>query len=90
MFNSSVEYGIFPAKYKELTSVCVHKRDNKADKINYRQIVCIEPLAGAMEAIINQQLLKFLLDNELIPKYQYGFIKGNDVGTIACLKDDIG
>ena len=42
-----------------------------------------------MESIINKQLLKFLIENTIIPPEQYAFIPGIDVGTVACLKTAI-
>ena len=42
-----------------------------------------------MESIINKQLLKFLIENKIIPPEQFAFITGVDVGTVACLKTAI-
>ena len=52
--------------------------------------MCIEPLSSAMETIINNQILNYLMENGLIPEQQYGFVPGKDAGTIACLKDAVG
>ena len=42
-----------------------------------------------MESIVNQQILKYMIENEIIPKQQFAFITGEDVGTIGCLKSAI-
>ena len=89
LFNTSIETETFPDLYKELSAVCIHKRGSKQDKFNYRQIVNIDPISSAIEAVINKQLLEYLVENQFIPNQQYGFKPGKDVGTYACLKDAI-
>ena len=89
VFNESVKQCYFPNAFKELSSVCVHKRNSKDDKANYRQIVSIEAISSCMESIINKQLLKFLIENTIIPPEQYAFIPGIDVGTVAFIKTAI-
>ena len=79
-----------PKIFKDLTSACVHKRKSKEDKTNYSQIILIDPISSAIESIVNSQILDYLMENSLIPDQQYGFVPGEDAGTIACLKDAIG
>ena len=64
--------------------MCIHKRDSKEDNTNYRQIFSIEALSSCMESIMNQQILKYMLENEIIPNQQFAFITGEGVGTIGC------
>lgn len=63
--NTSIRLATFPKAFKELLAVCVHKRDNKQNKENYRLISSIDPISTAFESTVNSQILNYLIENEL-------------------------
>ena len=55
----------------------IHKKGSKLDPDNYRAISLLCCLGKFFSAILNQRLLKFVLDNNIISKEQLGFMPGN-------------
>lgn len=66
--NVSVDTETFPNAFKEFSVVVIHKRDSKEDKANYRQFCMIDPLSSAIEGIVNEHLLDYLIKNKYIPE----------------------
>ena len=57
--------------------VPVHKKGSKTDPDNYRGIALASCLSKFFAAVLNQRLLKFVLEKGVISKNQLGFMPGN-------------
>ena len=55
----------------------IHKKGSKLDPDNYRGISLLPCLSKLFSAILNQRLLKFTIENEILSQEQLGFIPGN-------------
>ena len=55
----------------------IHKKGPKVDPDNYRGISLMSCLAKFFLAILNQRLLKFVIENNILSKSQLGFLPGN-------------
>lgn len=70
-----------PSQWKISIIVPVLKDDNSYDISNYRPISITCVASRIMEKIIYKKLLEYFLENNLINKYQYGFIPGKSITT---------
>ena len=68
-----------PSKsYKSTINVQpVFKKGCTNDPSNYRPISLTSTCCRAMERIVNNHLLNYLLENQLITRHQHGFIRKN-------------
>ena len=55
----------------------VFKKGCTNDPSNYRPISLTSTCCKAMERIVNNHLLNYLLENQLITRHQHGFIRKN-------------
>jgi hypothetical protein len=55
----------------------IHKKGSKMDPSNYRGISLLCCLSKFFTAILNQRLLKYVLQKQILSKEQLGFIPGN-------------
>ena len=69
----SLNYGIFPSKMKIAKVTPVFKTGNRTDPNNYRPISVLPVLSKIIEKFINNKLIKFLLNENLLSASQYGF-----------------
>lgn len=81
--------GCLPSAWKYALVTPVHKKGPTSDPNNFRPVSLTATCCRAMERIINNQLLSYLLDRRLITKQQHGFIKRKSVSTnlLECLED---
>ena len=76
IFNLNLEGGTFPEILKESITTPIHKSDDKKLCDNYRPISLTSNIAKILEKCIKSRLVKFLENNSLISKNQYGFRAG--------------
>ena len=82
--NETLSMGYFPDFYKRGLITFLGKQGKTlTDAQNYRPISLLEIPGKIVEKIIQNRLLKFLWDNNLVNPNQYGFTKGR--GTQTCL-----
>jgi hypothetical protein len=67
----------------------IFKKGDKFDAANYRPVSLTSLVVKAMESIIYDQVVRFLLDCDLIPLQQHGFLPGKSIQSnlLACLAD---
>ena len=82
LFSRCFSSGIFPTQWKIASVTPVHKKDSKADPSKYRPISLLSIISKVMEAVVNQQLQKFLLKNNLISHRQFGFRPGHSTADL--------
>ena len=54
----------------------IYGRNDKKDPENYRPVSLTSILCKIMESIIKDHILKYLKDNNILSKKQYGFLPG--------------
>ena len=74
LFANSLFTGIFPEKWTCASLTFLPKEGNKTNPTNWRPISQTNLFLKMLEKIVHASLLKYLLDNNLISKYQFGFL----------------
>ena len=89
IFSISFVDGCLPETWKYAIVTPVHKKGPTSDPNNFRPISLTATCCRVMERIINDTLLRYLLDRHLISKQQHGFIRRKSVCTnlLECLED---
>ena len=89
IFGISFLDGCLPTSWKFAIVTPVHKKGPTRDPNNFRPISLTATCCRVMERIINNTLLRYLLDHHLISKQQHGFIQRRSVSTnlLDCLED---
>ena len=77
LFNCSISDGVFPDTWKEATiAPCLKDGKDAAQPGSYRPIALLSCTAKVLERLVYDQLVQFCLDNEILPKEQFGFLQG--------------
>ena len=77
VMNSLLREGIGAISWLVSLLVPIHKKGPTDDPDNYRGIALISCLAKFFYAILNNRLLAFCLENEILSPSQLGFLAGN-------------
>ena len=75
LINQMFSRSEYPKRLKETIVLPIHKKDSPLCKTNYRPISITNSLDKVVEKIIQDQMLEFLENENLLDKYQYGFKK---------------
>jgi len=75
LFNKGLKLQQIPAIWKTANITPIFKKGNRSDPVNYRPISLTSVLCKMFEHIITSNLAKFLEDNHLFNKDQFGFRK---------------
>ena len=67
----------FPNVWKKARIMPIFKKGDKHDPSNYRPIALLTSVGKIFERIIHKNLHNFMIDNNLIYKYQAGFLPNN-------------
>lgn len=81
LMRSSLEQGKLPNIWKEAIIIPIHKKGDKLDANNYRQISLTSIPCKCMEKIIAKELTEFLLANNILKNNQHGFLPGRSTVT---------
>jgi hypothetical protein len=76
IFNRSLLTGLIPDKLKVARTCPIFKSDEREYLTNYRPISCLPVISKIMEKLVYKRLSKFLNENNLLYKHQYGFQSG--------------
>ena len=74
IFNRSIIEGKFPSVWKTAHVTPIHKKDEKHKITNYRPISLLSCVGKVMEVCVQQHILNYLQQNELITANQSGFL----------------
>lgn len=87
LFEASFNEGKLPQAWLDASVTPIFKKGDKFKAENYRPISIVPIVAKIAERIILDKMLPFLLDNNIIPSQQHGFISGRSVLTnlLSCL-----
>ena len=75
IFNSVLTTGIFPKSWASGYIIPIHKKGSKTDPENYRGITILSHLGKLFTSLCNNRLVKYLEDNNILPREQAGFRK---------------
>lgn len=90
LFNFSLSTSKFPESWKKSYVVPVPKKRDPTQYSDYRPISILPALSKALERCVYNQILKYVVDNNFIDKFQTAFREGmNTQTTITRLLDDI-
>ena len=70
---STISTGLIPAKWKDARVTATFKSGARKDVNNYQAISVLSLVSKIMESAIQEQLLAFLTQHDLLPIYQSGF-----------------
>lgn len=73
IINSSIDTGIVPLKMKSARVTPIFKKGDKKDCRNYRPISILPIFSKILEKIINNQILNYLEEFNLLNSNQFGF-----------------
>ena len=76
IWRKSMDSGEIPHKFLQQTIIPIFKKNSKAKAENYRPVSLTSHLVKVFERVIRMKLVKFIDDNKLIAKEQYGFQAG--------------
>ena len=74
LMNRSFSEGIFPDTWKLANVIPIFKKGDKSQPSNYRPVALLSCIGKLQERIVFKNLYNFLLDNNLLYKYQSSFL----------------
>ena len=77
LFNRSLQEKQYPKPWKKNNVVPLFKKGDKADSSNYRPVSLSSPIGKVMELVVFKNLYNHLQSNNLLHKYQSGFVPGH-------------
>ena len=82
LFDLCYSHGVFPSQWKTASVTPIHKRDSKSDPTMYRPISLLSNISKIMEGVVQKQLQRHLLSNNLISNRQFGFRPGHSTADL--------
>ena len=76
IYEESLKTGCLPPDWKKTNITPIHKSGKKNNASNYRPINLCSVPAKLMEGLVKDEVLRHLIDNELILSSQHGFLPG--------------
>ena len=89
VFNLSLGQGTVPEALKAARVVPVFKKGDRKDVSNYRPISILPCFSKILEKLMFTRLHKFLIDNNCIYDYQFGFLPGRSTSHALIHFSDI-
>ena len=74
LFNRSISEGVFPNLWKLDNVIPIYKKGAKSSVTNYRPVSLLSCCGKLLERIIFKHIDNFFLENNLLYKYQSGFL----------------
>ena len=81
IFRASLESGEVPEDWRTANVVPIYKKGPKAAAGNYRPVSLTSVCCKVMESILRDQMMGFLMRNNLIKDSQHGFMQGKSCCT---------
>ena len=83
IYNASYDLRIFPTSLKRSKVVPVYKSGTKNIAGNYRPISILSPFSKIFEKLIYVRLEKFLVKNDILSPYQFGFRRNHSTSLAS-------
>ena len=83
VFNMSLSSGEIPSEWRTAIVTPVFKKGNSQLVTNYRPISLTSCISKVLERIVRDQLYEHLMENDLIPKKQHGFVNNRSRVTVS-------
>ena len=89
LFSTSLEEGILPQGRKYGNVTPIFKKGKKHQPGNYRPVSLTSITCRVMEKLVRNEIMEHLINNNLLSKFQHGFIKARSCTTqlLAVLDD---
>ena len=89
LFSTSLEEGILPQGWKDGNVTPIFKKGKKHQPGNYRPVSLTSIPCRVMEKLVRNEIMEHLINNNLLSKFQHGFIKARSCTTqlLAVLDD---
>ena len=89
LFSTSLEEGILPQGWKDGSVTPIFKKGKKHQPGNYRSVSLTSIPCRVMEKLVRNEIMEHLINNNLLSKFQHGFIKARSCTTqlLAVLDD---
>ena len=81
LFSTSLEEGILPQGCKDGNVTPIFKKDKKHQPGNYRPVSLTSIPCRVMEKLVRNAIMEHLINNNLLSKFQHGFIKARSCTT---------
>ena len=72
--NRSFHGGIFPDIWKLANVIPIFRKGDKSEPSNYRPVALLSCIGKLQERIVFKNMYNFIIDNNLLYKYQSGFL----------------
>ena len=76
IWRKSLDDGKIPGKLKIQSIIPIFKKGSKAEAANYRPVSLTSHIIKLFERVLRKKIVKFMEENNLISKYQFGFRSG--------------
>lgn len=76
LINQSLIQGTFPSMLKKSLIIPIHKKGDKLEIDNYRQITLVSSISKLFEKIIASRITSYLVANSVLSEHQHGFRRG--------------
>lgn len=89
IFSQCLQSSFLPPVWLRAYITPIPKKGDSHDPNNYRPIAITSLLCKLMESVIKEQLLQCLLTNNVITKYQHGFLtkRSTQTNLLECTRD---
>ena len=81
IWKRSLETGEIPEILREQTIIPIFKKGSKADPANYRPVSLTSHIIKLFERVLRKKIVKYIDENNIIVKEQYGFCSGKSCTT---------
>ena len=76
IFKSSFDQSIVPTDWKQAEVCAIFKKGSRKSCTNYRPVSLTSIACKVMESIVRDELMSYMLNNNLLSPRQYGFVAG--------------
>ena len=76
IFEASLKSNKIPKQWKIARVSAIHKKGNRKLASNYRPVSITSIVCRVLETIIRNSMVEFMVSNNLLSDYQFGFVKG--------------
>lgn len=90
LINFCIEQNAFPTKWKEAYVTPIPKNNKPEEFSDLRPISILSVLSKILEKVLNRQITEYIINNNILPECQSGFVQGKSTITaLAKITDDI-